>query len=156
MADTFRKGEKVQWSSHSSTAEGTVEDTITTRPAVARSTHQRKYRSTWCAAMPAERRRCTSRRLCVGGTAEMSGRENVAEVGGHPDRERGVQRLSRRNQGHRKPTGHIPGTDRGDQHRHFPRYLTAGIGKATRAGQQLRADDDRCAVGHSHPAQDAR
>jgi hypothetical protein len=31
MADTFRKGEKVQWSSHSSTAEGTVEDTITTR-----------------------------------------------------------------------------------------------------------------------------
>ncbi len=31
MPNSFRKGDKVQWSSHGSTVEGTVEEKITTR-----------------------------------------------------------------------------------------------------------------------------
>jgi len=34
MADSFRKGDKGQWSSHGNTTEGTVEDRITTRTEV--------------------------------------------------------------------------------------------------------------------------
>ncbi len=66
------------------------------------------------------------------------------------DRERGLQRLARGDQCHRQSAGHVPGPDRGDHRCHLPWYLTAGIDEATRGGQQLRANDERCAVGRGH------
>ncbi len=68
MAETFRKGDKVEWNSHGGKAIGTVEKKITTRTqaAVGWSMHPRTSRNIWCAATRAAAKRCISLTRCAG------------------------------------------------------------------------------------------